>query len=217
MFDFAKARDHMVESQIRTNDVTEPAILKAFRTTSRERFVPKAQMALAYGDAHIEMDEGRVMMRPRDFAKLVDAADIRPSDVVLDIACGRGYSTAIMAKLADTVVGLETSDEAVEKATELLVHENINNAAIVKGDLKAGASEHGPFNVIFINGAVAEVPRSWLSQLANQGRLVCIVQNGPVGQATVFTKSGDFVGERVDFDAAAPTLPGFALQPSFVF
>lgn len=217
MFDFAKSRDHMVESQIRTNDVTEPAILKAFRTTSRERFVPKSKMALAYGDAHVEVDEGRVMLRPRDFAKLVDAADIRPSDVVLDVACGRGYSTAIMARLADTVVGLETSDDAVAKATELLIDEDISNAAIVKGDLKAGASEHGPYNVIFVNGAISEVPKGWLSQLANNGRLVCIIQNGPVGHATVFTKSGDAVGNRVVFDASAPILPGFAAEPSFVF
>ncbi|RKQ71746.1 protein-L-isoaspartate(D-aspartate) O-methyltransferase [Litorimonas taeanensis] len=217
MFDFAKARDHMVESQIRTSDVTEPAILKAFRTTSRERFMPKSQMALAYGDAHVAIDQDRVMLRPRDFAKLVDAADIRPSDIVLDIACGRGYSTAIMARLADTVVGLETSDEAVDKATDLLVKEGINNAAVVKGDLKVGASEHGPFNVIFVNGAVSEVPKTWLSQLANKGRLVCIIQNGPIGQATVYTKSGNAVGERVVFDSSAPILAGFTPEPSFVF
>ncbi len=217
MFDFAKARDHMVESQIRTNDVTEPAILKAFRTTARERFVPKAKMALAYGDAHIEMDEGRVMLRPRDFAKLVDAADIRPTDVVLDIACGRGYSTAIMARLADTVVGLETTEEAVNRATDLLVGADISNAAIVQGDFKVGASEHGPFDVIFINGAVSEIPKAWISQLANKGRLVCIMQKGPMGHATVYTKSGNAIGERVEFDASAPYLPGFAPKPSFVF
>lgn len=217
MFDFAKARDHMVESQIRTNDVTEPAILKAFRTTARENFVPKAKKALAYSDAHIRMDEGRVMLRPRDLSKLIDAADIRPSDVVLDVACGRGYSTAVMSKLADTVVGLEVSDEAVATATDLLVQADVENAAIVKGDLKGGASEHGPFNVIFINGAVTQVPKQWLTQLANKGRLVCIVQNGPIGQATVFTKSGDAVGDRVEFDASAPLLPGFEAEEAFVF
>lgn len=217
MFDFTKARDHMVESQIRTSDVTEPAILKAFRTTPREKFVPKAKSALAYGDSHIKMDEGRIMLRPRDFAKLIDAAEIRSSDIILDIACGRGYSTAIMAKLADTVVGLETTDEAVDKATDLLNDADISNAAIVKGDLKSGASEHGPFNVIFVNGAVTDVPKSWISQLANRGRLVCIVQNGPMGRGTVFTKSGEQVGERVVFDASAPILPGFEREAAFVF
>lgn len=217
MFDFAKARDHMVESQIRTSDVTEPAILKAFRTTPREKFVPKAKSALAYGDSHIKMDEGRIMLRPRDFAKLIDAAEIRSSDIVLDIACGRGYSTAIMAKLADTVVGLETTDQAVDKATDLLNNADISNAAIVKGDLKSGAAEHGPFNVIFVNGAVTDVPKPWIAQLANRGRLVCIVQNGPMGRGTVFTKSGDQIGERVVFDASAPILPGFEREEAFVF
>lgn len=217
MFDFTKARDHMVESQIRTSDVTDPAILKAFRTTPREKFVPKAKSALAYGDSHIKMDEGRIMLRPRDFAKLIDAAEIRSSDIILDIACGRGYSTAIMAKLADTVVGLETTDEAVDKATDLLNDADISNAAIVKGDLKSGASEHGPFNVIFVNGAVTDVPKSWISQLANRGRLVCIVQNGPMGRGTVFMKSGEQVGERVVFDASAPILPGFEREAAFVF
>lgn len=217
MFDFAKARDHMVESQIRTSDVTEPAILKAFRTTPREKFVPKAKSALAYGDSHIKMDEGRIMLRPRDFAKLIDAAEIRSSDIILDIACGRGYSTAIMAKLADTVVGLETTDEAVDKATDLLYAADISNAAVVKGELKAGASEHGPFDVIFVNGAVTEVPESWIAQLANKGRLVCIVQNGPMGRGTVYTKSGNQIGERVVFDATAPILPGFEREVAFVF
>lgn len=217
MFDFAQARDHMVESQIRTSDVTEPAILRAFRTTPRERFVPKAKSALAYGDAHIKMNEGHIMLRPRDLAKLIDAADIRPSDIVLDIACGRGYSTAIMAKIADTVVGLETTDEAVDKATDLLNQADISNAAVVKGELKAGASEHGPFNVIFVNGAVTEVPKTWISQLADKGRLVCIVQNGPIGHGTIFTKSGGQVGERVVFDASAPILPGFEREAAFVF
>ena len=217
MFDFAKARDHMVESQIRTSDVTEPAILKAFRTTPREKFVPKAKSALAYGDSHIKMDEGRIMLRPRDFAKLIDAAEIRSSDIILDIACGRGYSTAIMAKLADTVVGLETTDEAVDKATDLLNAADISNAAVVKGELKAGASEHGPFDVIFVNGAVTEVPESWIAQLANKGRLVCIVQNGPMGRGTVYTKSGNQIGERVVFDATAPILPGFEREVAFVF
>jgi len=217
MFDVSAARAHMVESQIRTNDVTDLALLAAFRSVSRENFVPKGQTALAYGDAHVKLDDGRVMLRPRDFAKMVQAADIRPTDVVLDIACARGYSTAIMAQLADTVVGLETSDECVERATELLVGADITNAAIVKGELKSGASEHGPFDVIFINGAVSSVPKTWLGQLANNGRLVCLVQNGPMGRVTVSQKTGDVVGERVIFDASAPHLPGFEAQAEFVF
>lgn len=217
MFNFSSARNHMVESQIRTSDVTDLNVLRAFRSVNREDFVPKAQRALAYGDAHIQLGDGRVMMRPRDFAKMVQAADISPTDVVLDIACGRGYSSAVLAQLSETVVGLEDSDEAVTKATEQLVDADISNAAIVKGDLKSGASEHGPFNVIFVNGAVSEVPKTWLNQLANEGRLVCLVQNGPMGRVCVYTKAGDAFGERVIFDASAPILSGFAAAPEFVF
>lgn len=217
MFNFSSARDHMVESQIRTSDVTDLNVLKAFRGIKREDFVPKSQQALAYGDAHVQLDEGRVMMRPRDFAKMIQAADIAPTDVVLDIACARGYSSAVLAQLGETVVGLEDNDEAVARATEQLVEADVTNAAVVKGDLKSGASEHGPFNVIFVNGAVSEVPKTWLDQLANEGRLVCLVQNGPMGRVCVYTKAGDTVGERVIFDAAAPTLPGFAAAPEFVF
>lgn len=217
MFNYSSARDHMVESQIRTSDVTDLNVLKAFRSIKREDFVPKSQQALAYGDAHVQLDEGRLMMRPRDFAKMIQAADIAPTDVVLDIACARGYSSAVLAQLGETVVGLEDNDEAVAKATEQLVAADVTNAAVVKGDLKSGASEHGPFNVIFVNGAVSEVPKTWFAQLANEGRLVCLVQNGPMGRVCVYTKAGDTVGERVIFDAAAPTLPGFAAAPEFVF
>jgi len=217
MFDYSAARNHMVESQIRTSDVTDLEVLGAFRRIAREKFVPKSQQALAYGDAHVDLGDGRTMIRPRDFAKMVQAADIAPTDVVLDIACGRGYSTAILAHLGETVVGLEDNDEAVERATTQLVDADITNAAVVKGDLKAGAAEHGPFNVIFVNGAIAEIPKTWQDQLANEGRLVCLVQNGPIGRVCVYTKTGDTVGERIVFDAGAPILPGFSAEPEFVF
>ena len=217
MFDFTAARDHMVESQIRTSDVTDLDIIRAFRAVKREQFVPKAQQALAYGDAHIDLGEGRLMIRPRDFAKMVQAAEIIPSDVVLDIACGRGYSTAILAQLCETVVGLEVSEPCVAMATEQLVNADVSNAAIVQGDLKSGAAEHGPFNVIFVNGAVSTVPKPWFDQLANNGRLVCLVQNGPVGQVHVYTKAGNVVGDRIAFDAAAPIIPGFEAVAEFVF
>jgi len=216
-FDFDAARETMVESQIRTADVTDLSLLASFRRTARERFVPAARMALAYGDAIVEYDDGRALLRPRDFAKLAQAADIQSDEVVLDIACARGYSTAILAQVAETVVGLETDDETVDRATSLLTDADILNAAVVKGDLKRGASEHGPFDVIMVGGAVSEVPQAWFGQLTNGGRLAVIIKNGPIGHATIFTKSGDAIGDRVVFDANAPYLPGFEPARSFVF
>ncbi len=217
MFDYAQSRHHMVESQIRTNDVTNLPLLKAFRTVPREKFIPKTQMALSYSDAHIPIGDNRWVMRPRDLAKLIQAAEINPTDVVLDIACGRGYSTAILAHLAETVVGLEDSEDRVQLATKTLEATNIDNAAIVKGDLKAGASEHGPYNAIFINGSVTEASKPWLDQLANHGRLVCVVQKGRVGHGIVFTRSGDAIGRRIVFDSSIPNLAGFEAKSEFVF
>ncbi len=217
MFDYAAARDHMVESQVRTNDVTDPAIQAALRFVPRERFMPASKQALAYGDANVAIDEGRYLLRPRDFAKMIQSADIKPTDIVLDIACGRGYSTAVLAQLAETVIGLEDNDAAVEKASELLTDADIMNVAVVKGDLKAGAREHGPFDVIFVNGAVSAPPKSWLEQLATGGRLVVVEMDGAVGLAKVYTKVGNCVGDRVAFNASVPVLPGFAAQPAFVF
>lgn len=205
----------MVDSQIRTNDVTDINVLRAFRKTAREAFVPSTQQALAYGDAHIDMDEGRTLIRPRDFSKMVQAAQIAPTDVVLDIACGRGYSTAILAQLAETVVGLEDDEARVERATSNLVDADITNAAVVQGSLKGGAPEHGPFNVIFVNGAVHDVPKSWFDQLAHQGRLVVVIQDGPVGRACVYTRSGDAIGEHVAFDASLPVLEDLKREPAF--
>ncbi len=216
MFDFAAARDHMVESQVRTNDVTDPAIQKALRQIPRERFMPAEKSPMAYSDANVAIGDGRYMLRPRDFSKMLQAANIKPTDVVLDIACARGYSCAVLAQLAETVIGLESTQEAVDMATELLANNNIMNAVVVKGDLKGGASDHGPFDVIFVNGAVAELPKSWLDQLASGGRLVVVQPDGPVGQARIYTRVGDNRGARIAFDAQIPLLPGFEAKAEFV-
>lgn len=217
MFDFAAARDHMIDCQIRTADVTDLGVLRAFRNVKREMFVPKSKAALAYSDANIEMEDGRVIMRPRDISKLIQAAEIKQTDIVLDIACGRGYSSAVLAGLAETVVALEDDDDRVEKATANLSDVGADNAVVVKGDLKAGAKEHGPFDVIFVNGAVSEVSKNWLDQLANNGRLVAIVSDGSVGRACVYTRSGDAIGDRIVFDANVPLLAGMSRRAEFVF
>ena len=215
MFDFNAARETMLDCQIRTSDVTEFKVQAAFRAIPREKFVPKAKIALAYGDSNIDLGNGRWMSKPRDFAKMVDAADIQSTDIVLNIACGRGYSVAILAQLAETVVALESEDEFVEKATQMLDQCEITNAAVVKGDLKAGAGEHGPFDIIFVNGAVNDIPQAWFDQLSTNGKLIVPVMSGPICRVHIFTKSGNIIGERVVFDAGVPVLPGFEKEAAF--
>ena len=158
------------------------------------------------------------MLSPMHLAKLVHAAEIKDSDVVLDIGCGRGYSCPLIARLAETVVGLEQEGSGfAAKAGERLSTVGADNAVVVEGDLKAGAPKQGPFNVIIVGGAVAEPPQAWFDQLAENGRLAVIERKGPVGRARIYTKAKGAVGERSVFDANATFLPGFEPEPGFVF
>jgi len=216
MFDFAAAREAMLDSQIRTNDVTDYDIQAAFKAVPRECFVPKAKTALAYSDVHIDLGQGSYMLRPRDFAKMLESADITSTDVVLNIGCGRGYSVAVLAQLAETVVALEQTEDTVKRATDLLDQCGTTNAAVVQGDFRAGAPEHGPFDVIFVGGSVACVPQTWFDQLANNGRLIVAVNDGPVSRIKVFKKSSDKVGHNTSFDANIPALSGFEHKQTFV-
>ncbi len=215
MLDYQLVRNNMLDSQIRVNDVNDRRIVAAFRKTPREKFVPKAKLALAYADVNIPTDDGRVMMRPRDLAKMVDAAELEPSDIVLVIAGGRGYAVAVMADIAETVIALEDDADRVTQATNRLDKCEITNAAVVEGALQGGALDHGPYNVIFVNGAVADIPKAWFDQLAEGGRLVVPVQAGPLTPVRVYTKSSDTVSDRYAFDATLPVIAGFEAKPEF--
>jgi protein-L-isoaspartate(D-aspartate) O-methyltransferase len=217
MSDFAAARQAMVEGQVRVNDVTDRRLVAAMRDIPREKFAPRGKLASAYADLHVEVAPGRWLIRPRDFSKLVQFLDVQPGDLVLDLACGLGYSSAVLARLAETVVAVEDSDALVERASRTLSESGADNAVVIKGSLKAGAADQGPFNVIFVNGAVAEPPAAWLDQLADGGRLGVFEMARGAGQAVLYRRDGGVVGRRALFDAQAPMLPGFAPQPEFVF
>lgn len=211
------ARTAMIKGQVRTNDVTDKRLQDALAAVPRERFAPKSKRSLAYAEMELTVAEGRWLPRPRDFAKLVEALAVKPGDVVLDVACGRGYSTAVLAQLAETVIGLEDDRALVERAGALLVDLGIDNAVIVFGALAEGVADQGPFDVIFVNGAVEEAPDAWLAQLADGGRLGVVTREGPVGKARVFTRAGDTVSDRHVFDSSASLLPGFAKPAAFEF
>lgn len=215
MSDFDLARKQMVDNQIRPADVTDRRLLAAFETVPRHAFTPRSRLASAYGDCEVATSEARRMMSPRDMAKLIHAADVKSTDMVLDIASGRGYSAAILATLAETVIALDDDEDGVSRAADLLSECGADNAVTITGDIKAGVAGQGPFDVIFVNGAVSSVPQAWFDQLAEGGRLAVVVRQGPAGKATIFTKSASGIGERVDFDAQASLLPGFEPVSSF--
>lgn len=211
----ATARLHMIDSQIRPNDVTDPRILAAFGTVEREAFVPRAARALAYADVPVEVAPGRFLMEPRCFAKLLQLAAITAEDRILDVGCATGYSAAVLARLAGEVVALEQDADLVRAASQLLANV-VGKVEVVQGGLVEGVKDRAPYDVIFINGAVEQVPESLLNQLAEGGRLVTFLQDGQ-SRAWLFVKEKGQVGRRPDFDADVPVLAGFRKAVGFVF
>jgi protein-L-isoaspartate(D-aspartate) O-methyltransferase len=217
MPDYAAQRLNMVESQVRTNDVTDTRIHAAMREVPRELFVPSAKRPVAYAEAAIEIIRDRYLLEPRTFAKLLQLAGVGPNDSVLDIACGTGYSTAVIAKLAKTVIGLEQDADLVRIASEAVHSVGAKNATIAQGALIDGFVAKAPYDAIFINGAVELVPDALLAQLAEGGRLVAVIKSGELGRAKLYLREQGRVGHRVAFDAAAHPLVGFRNTVGFVF
>lgn len=217
MADYAAQRENMVEAQVRANDVTDPRIHAALRRVPRERFVPAPRRPFAYAETCVEVWPKRFLLDPRTFAKLVQLAEIRPDDIVLDVGCATGYSAAVLAQLATTVVALEEDAELVRAAGEAVAAVGADNAVVVQGRLCDGLPEQGPFDVVFVNGAVETEPGRLLAQLKDGGRLVAVLKHGAQGRAWRFVRHGDHIGRRPAFDANVPVLPGFRAAVGFVF
>jgi protein-L-isoaspartate(D-aspartate) O-methyltransferase len=208
--DLEAARTAMIDSQVRPNDVTDRRLISAMAAVPREIFVPAARVASAYADMMVETGPGRWLLAARDFSKLLNSCAIRETDRVLDIAPGTGYSAAVISKLTASVVALE-QDEAMAAA----VRQNVPGVEVVAGPLKAGLAAKGPFDVIFVNGAVEEVPQAWLDQLAEGGRLAVAFAEGGVRRARLYTRSGGKTAWRTPFDTAIPIIPGFEKAAEF--
>ncbi len=209
MSNAALARQAMVDSQVRVNDVTDTRVQAAMLAVERESFVPKARRAAAYSDIDLAVADGRFLMKPRDFAKILQALEIQPTDLVLDIGTATGYSASVMARLAETVVALEQDSDLAGRSETNVGRVDADNVAVINGPFCAGLPDQAPFDVIFVGGAVDKTPDAWLQQLADGGRLAVIERDGVAGQARVYLRSGGVIGSRVIFDAMTPYLPGF--------
>jgi protein-L-isoaspartate(D-aspartate) O-methyltransferase len=216
MPDYTIQRLNMVESQVRTNDVTDVRIQEAMRAIERERFVPAARQGLAYADRPVEVVRGRYLLDPRTFSKLAQLASIEPTDRLLDVGCASGYSTAVFSRLCADVIGLEEDAELVRIASETLLGYG-GNVHVVQGKLSGGYPASAPYNVIFLNGAVEFTPDTLLQQIGEGGRLVAVTQKGPQGRAQIYVRENGRIGSRTEFDATVPVLPGFQQARGFVF
>ena len=214
MQDFVTRRTMMVDSQIRPNDVTKFPIIEAMLEVAREDFVPAGRRATAYVGDDIVIAPGRVMLEPRTLAKMLDALDVQPSDLVLDVACGTGYGAALISRMAEAVVALDDAGFA-DAAQAALALAGADNTVVVAGPLNAGAPEHGPYDAILIEGAIEDLPDALAAQLRDGGRIVSLFRDGALGEARIGRKIDGVIAWRQAFNATAPVLPEFVGEKGF--
>ncbi|MEO8421846.1 MAG: protein-L-isoaspartate O-methyltransferase [Hyphomicrobium sp.] len=220
MVDAATQRLNMVESQVLTSDVTDRRILRAMRELPRELYVPAPMAALAYMDEPVPLTPPgpgrRWLLAPRLQAKLLQLASIDEGDCVLDVGCASGYSSAVLAGMAKTVVALESDVRLAEQARTNLAVRGLDNVEVVVGELTSGWATKAPFDAIIIEGAVPLVPEMLFDQLKDGGCLVAIVCQDGLGKATIWRRLGRSVDSWTAFDATTPALPGFERAAVFV-
>lgn len=215
MTDFTARRTMMVDTQIRPSDVTKFPIIDAMLSVPREDFVPNAMREAAYMGENLELADGRVVLEPRTLAKMLDALAIAGDELVLDVGAGYGYSSAVIARMAEAVVALEDIEPIAADAQDALMQAGADNVVMHVGPLADGAPEHGPYDVIVIQGGVCDVPEPLLDQLKQGGRIAAVFMDGALGEVRVGYKSGDTVTWRMAFNAGAPVLAGFDRQVAF--
>jgi protein-L-isoaspartate(D-aspartate) O-methyltransferase len=217
MFDTSAARRMMVNGQVRTADVTNLDLIAAMLAVPRELFVPPALAGQAYVDSDLAVGDGRALLKPMVFAKLVQAAQVGDSDHVLDVGCATGYSSAVLSRIAGSVVALEEDAVLARRAQEALAAAGASQVVVASGPLIAGWPAAAFYDFILLNGATEIVPETLGRQLKPNGRLACIFGGAPAGKAMMYRMvEGQLVGRPI-FDAAASVLPGFVAPPAFVF
>lgn len=225
MTHFDILRKNMVNSQLLPNAITSKELLNAFRELKRESFVPTAQQALAYIDRDLQINidgDERFLLDPMVQAKLIQAVGVKPTDIVLDVACATGYSTALLAQLANMVVGIEANAKIAELAAQHIEQQEIDNAVIICDPLADGYKKEAPYDVIVINGLVEQVPQELFDQLAEDGRLIAVevsdksTISAPLGHAFLYHKTHNVVAKRMVFDASPTKLVDFNKLVEFI-
>lgn len=219
MHDFAAYRQNMIESQIRTNQVTNGAVLSAFGEVPRETFVPDRLKSVAYIDEQLPLGGGRYLVEPMVSARLLQALDVSPLDKVLLVGAATGYMAAILSRLAGEVFALESDAALAAQANRNLRALGAANVTLVQGELRLGYVQKAPYDAVFIDGAVTTIPRALCDQLAEGGRIVTVKTRaeGTAGSGILALKIQGVVSERALFDAVTPLLPGCAPEAAFVF
>lgn len=216
MADYAHRRMMMVDTQVRPSDVTKYPIIEAMLAIPREAFVPDNRQEAAYVGENLSLAPGRVLLEPRTLAKLLDALDVQPTDMVLMVGAGLGYAAAVVARMAEAVVAVEEDEALAAEAQRRLSSHGADNVAVVAGPLAAGVAKHAPYDAILVEGGVESVPQALQNQLRDGGRIGALFMEAGVGTARIGIRRGDSVVWRAVFNAGAPVLAGFARAADFV-
>jgi protein-L-isoaspartate(D-aspartate) O-methyltransferase len=215
MSDFTRRRHVMVDTQVRPADVTKFPIIEAMLSVAREDFVPVAQREAAYIGENLDLGAGRVILEPRTLAKMLDALDIGNDELVADIGAGLGYSSAVIARMAEAVVAVEEDETLAADSQEALSAVGADNVALHVGPLVEGAPQHGPYDVMIIEGGVERFPQTLADQIKDGGRVACLFMEGALGEVRIGRKQGRGITWRMAFNASAPVLPGFTREAAF--
>ncbi|MBL8895513.1 MAG: protein-L-isoaspartate O-methyltransferase [Rhizobiales bacterium] len=217
MLDFAAARARMVESQLRPNAITDVGVLEAMASVAREDFVPADRRSLAYMDGDVPVGGNRYLMEPMVFGRLLQLAEIGPSDRVLDIGCATGYGAAVLAQIAQSVVAIDEDKALADEAARILRQLGAGNVTVAALPHADGDAAQGPYDAIVIEGRVPVVPAKLFDQLKEGGRLVAVVGDADLARAMLYRRNGS-IGSYTAFDASVQQLPGIvAANPAFVF
>ena len=215
MTNYTALRTTMVDTQIRPSDVTKYTVIEAMLSVPREAYVPSAKREAAYVGEHVELDNGRVVIDPRVLAKVLDELDIQSDELVLDVGAGLGYSSAVMARMAEAVIALEDDESRAEDAQTTLSEQGVDNAIVHVAPLTEGAAEHGPYDVVVMQGGVEQLPAAILDQIKDGGRITALFVEGALGVVRIGYKIDGELNWRFAFNAGAPVLPGFEKGRAF--
>ena len=209
MDNFYLARANMVKGQVMPNKIVDRRIIDIMLEVPRHLFVPDNFKSIAYSDELIVLNDSRCLIPPMDFAQLVQSLEIKSDDVVLVVACGRGYSSTVVSHLCKKVVAIESDSDLATKANYMIKKLDIGNVIVLNGRLSQGHADGAPYDAIFCNGALSGIPHDLLSQLAEGGRLVAVINDGTGGKATLFVKNDGIISKHYLFDANLPILNDF--------
>ena len=220
MSHFAQARTNMVDSQLRPNGITDIRILDAMHAVMRESFVSHAQQSLAYMDGDVHLREAtngpRSLISPMVFARMLQVAEIRSSDRVLDIGSATGYGAMVLSHLAAQIVALEGDSGLAAISRKNLA--SVANVTLLEGAFEHGAPATQPFDLIVIEGCVQEVPNALFSQVKDGGRIIAAVGQPEMAKCLVYTISGQTHTHRFAFDISMAPLTSFGTpKPRFAF